>query len=406
MSVLMIDDQKLYVAEDLGEPITVISDSINSSAAVKFWTLGQWGTMLTKRTNAVPVFIGRGDITDGVYTPDPDGSYLAQELGTTYQTLFGTGVHCACGHQRSALVSLNSTIYYSDEQISNMEDVEDNGFLSGYNANFVNVGNGEDIITGMYDFNGNLCILMQNSIWMKIGEESELIPDNFRRVLSWTGSHPHVNCAMDGTVFFGNENGVFQFNDMSAIEITEPVRHYWQNNYNKEEAWLASWSHKRWLLCKPSATANLLVCDLKGEGRKWYQINHFNARGMSGSPVGDKWCLLFDGTNTTLKSFEHTNAGSDTVTQTLRVPANYGGTHPHKKMRFSRVHLDGTGCTSLKVYTRNRPGDTWVLKHTETNPGEWTVLNNFAANECYLDLSGTGSMIIRSVAIEFDQEKI
>lgn len=381
--------------------------------------VGYWGTMLCERaTNKTPVFVGRGTIVNNGYTPSSSGSYVYKDLTSSYQTKFGTGAHCACGHamevednngilgtQHMVLISYEDTIYYSDGQTGAAQvGGIDCGFLTGYNNNFVQVGFGKDKITGFYNLNGSLYVLMNSCIWVKNGP-SELKSSNFRELVSNIGSHLHVNCQAAGNIYFANTNGIYALNGGNIAEISKSIRRYWQSNYDKNTAFLTYDDQEKTLYCKPAASItgqlayNIETC-------KWTYCDHFDMLCGCSSPMGEKLFVMCKKSDQHLHNLTRTTVGADTVTQQIRTPFTACGTHGHETKCLSRVHLEGSGITNVKIYTRNGITGTGTKVIEENIPQPFVQGNQEPFQYISVEVNGTGAMVFKEAAIEFTRERI
>ncbi len=408
MSILQVTTNGLYFKDGFLNAWTLIDDTVKSNVIGQAQLVGQCASIVTYRsTSKPPVFVGKGTLAGNNYTPSESGSYFAKILTSSYNTKFGTMRHCGCGHQKRVMISCGSTIYFSEMQYDNND-----GFLTGYTEamfDYVNIGRGDSEITGMYNLNGNLYVLMDSGVYIKPGEETDeidptILASDFRQVMSGQGAHHQISCISDSNVYFGNENGIYVVNGQGGTEISKPVRKYWQTWYDYDAAQIWFWDRMKWLICRPGSGGGIhqLVYDM--EKKKWYYWDACHLVAAAPSPKGEKWFFFNQYDDKKLYSLERTVPGADSITQVIET--GYTPlTHPHKNNRMSRVHIDASGVTKLEIYTRNSFGTAGSLYKTVNNPSRWQSLDNTLCQEVKFKCTGAGAMIYREISAEFKPER-
>lgn len=387
------------------DPWTTITTS-HAFSTLCLWNPAVDYTVLAYAREKAPVmFFGRGTISSQVYTPDEAAPYSAEALDSGYNSKFGSYFHCACGHQGRVLVSVLNTIWYSNQYAEEFDGKS--GILSGYDENYVIVPESDEI-TGMYNLNGNLYVLFFGSIWVKMGEESDMIEENFRPVIQGSGAYRHVHCIGDNRIFFGNAHGCYILQGSGAVEISEPIRRHWQKSWDKATAFMTFWPHRKWLFVKPSSTLGILIYDLTCN--KWYSIDHFTLLEAcaAGSSSGQRWFFMNKyGSDGATHALEFSDVGDDTVSQSLATKFT-PLSHYHNTKRASRLFLNGSGITKAEIRTRQdlEAGESGTLIKSITNPQRIEVLDLQAFQELSVKQYGTGAAIIRPPAIEFIEQRV
>jgi hypothetical protein len=340
-----------------------------------------------------PCFFGRGTISGTTYTPNHSLPYTHKVLNNTVNSKFGTTIHCGCEHGGRLLISENSTIWYSDPL----------DLLKGLNANYVNVGQTNDKITGLYNLNGNLYVLKQGSIWGMGGDYSELASQQFRRIISGCGSSYHVNCIADGKIFFGNPAGLYVVGGREAIYLSKPIEQYWKDNFTPDETFLSFWNYKKWLFVRFKETNTVFILDLTT--MKWWAINEFDMIAATDSPIMEPHFLIGEHDSNKISILEFRTAGTDSVTQYVQTPF-VGLNNPYETKYLSRIFINGTGIDWLGYSTRSKPNSAGSPISWIQNPGNEVVFPQTAFKEISVVLYGSGSMIIQNVAVEYQSRRI
>jgi len=390
MSIIVTTDEGIFWKNNYGESWTIIpgSDDIFTSPCY-FTPVGYWGTVICQRANnKPPVFLGRGTISPPLYSPDANGNYDFEILDSYYLPIFGTGLHCACGYNGRILISHGATFYYSGDQ-----GASDEGFLT-WEGDYVNLPIPDYEITGLHNINGNLFIITTGKIWVMPGSTETIPQQSFiQEIITGKGAKTHISCIGDGRLFLANNNGIWIVEGRSAFEISAEIRSYWQSNFDADEAWLCFWEKNKWLFCKASNNAALLIYSL--EYNEWYYITHFNPKHMATSNIGESWCLFGTKTCNTIKSFDKKTIGA-AVTQNLQTPYSALGNR-WTNNRIRRIYPNARNVDSIIAYLRmGGRGATYDNSVTLIPNDNMNYINCDLprCNEISLKYVGSGNMIV------------
>jgi hypothetical protein len=393
MTAILGTTSGFYYKDNFQLPWQTITTAAKADYIGQWASLGQSALLYSQRANKNPIFFGRGTINETSYIPNHNLPYLHKTLDSSMNSKFGTAIHCGCEHAGRLLISENSTIWYSEPL----------DLLNGLDSNYVNVGQTNDKITGLYNLNGNLYVLKQGSIWGMGGDYSELTSQQFRRIISGCGSSYHVNCVADGKIFFGNPAGLYVVGGREAVYLSKPIEQYWKDNFDPHQTFLSFWNYKKWLFVRFKEENTVFILDLTS--MKWWAINEFDMTGATDSPIMEPHFLFCDSESNCVYILEFRTAGSDSLVQYVQTPF-VGLSNPYETKYLSRIFINGTGVDWLGYTTRSEPnssgsGITWIH-----NPGGEAVFPQTAFKEISIILYGSGSMILRNVAVEYQARRI
>jgi len=292
-------------------------------------------------------------------------------------------------HQNRACIGINNTIYYSE--VGDYDNFDPGGVY-----NYLNLG-GDDYITGLYNINGNLYILKENSIWVKIGFNSEFESDSLRLVAQGVGAEIGGSCIAEGMIAFCNASGVYLFGE-SAKYISEPIENLWRTRYNSSLATIGYWNWKKWLFVNPTTQSysETFVYDLMKN--RWMM---FKPLAMLSASSSDEPSLpnFYVATTADLRNY-YTVSDVESTIETQLSTAWSGITSPHSIKFLKRVFIYGDNVTSMTVYYRNYFRMT-PTSSVVASPSRITVFDeNIPFNELSIRLTGNKTMYIDSIAVE------
>ncbi len=314
-----------------------------------------------------------------------------------YNTLTGaditlpvTGTNQAVAeHQNRACIGINNKIYYSE--VGDYDYFDPGGVY-----NHLNIG-GDDYITGLYNINGNLYILKENSIWVKVGFNSEMEADSLRLVKQGVGALIGASCIAEGMIAFCNSSGVFLFSD-SAKCISDPIENIWRTRFNSSLATIGYWNWKKWLFVNPTTQSysETFVYDIMKN--IWMTFKPLPM--LSGSSKDDPSSSdFYVATSSDLRDY-FTVSDTESSIETQLSTAWNGITSTHDTKFLKRVFLYGTGISSMTVYYRNYFRDSGSST-TISSPSRVTIFDeNIPFNEISIRVTGDKTMYIDSIAVE------
>lgn len=274
---------------------------------------------------------------------------------------FGGGV---CEHANKLLVANNG---------SNQIRYSDDGVVTGFADNYVNVGTGFDNIVALHQCKENLYVIKRNSIWVKSGMFGELDSDQFHQsnndtlnIITGTGN---------GWAFIASNDGIKVLSSGDEIDIATPFH---------RDMWLKSISGCRFGYWK--TLSKLIFSENFGSTflydmveKKWWRWTGLNVTCMANhsilknfyfgaySAAGNQY--IYDLSSLTLAGG---SAMEPTFTQTLQTGwLDFGMPDVNKYIRG--VILQGQHVASIQFYSKNTYDHTTdsgqALEYTINSPG-------------------------------------
>jgi hypothetical protein len=314
---------------------------------------------------------------------------------------------CSCIHENRVLVGGHKAddsdgggynqIRYSDVGKPN----------EGYTGvNYVNVGSGNEAIRHMFDIEGGLLVIKDNSIWLKRSIDKDGMTSSQFDPVKTGFSRIRTAALLDGQVFILTYDGLFLFSG-ELVNLSIPCFAEWQT---PTDQWsLGYWRALKWVLCNNITTGITYIFDMLHNrwmvdvtSRKFFTI---------GNPSGK--CIFSDATN----QLKYINANSvKTGTTEVFYPFNsFGNAYSDKYMR--KILLNYTiptgGSITVYAYGRNSSADTPValLGTTGFTITDNTIKTvNLPANTVWRELSiritSTTGVVMKAPAVEYDDRRL
>lgn len=290
---------------------------------------------------------------------------------------------------------------------------------SGYSSNYVDVGDEMEYIRGVNRLGDSLLILKDRSIWAKMSIYSELTSSNFKPVyvgVSPLGGKTGRAIVARNTLYFTDSAGIMSFSSGIVKNLSAPFTYEWlkrdSNPSFLPNIIMTYWYTRDWLIVSCGSD-----CDTT-----WaYDVN--SARWMRFSGIKPTCFASIPNPNRDL-NFARYNASGDPYVYTFGFEAD--GTveessfeqvlqtpyldldNPFSEKYLRRIFVNAQTLTSLDVYLKTLP-DTYPDNPSYTfeiqNPDVIHCSPSIPFREISLKLTGNGRMVVKSIAVEYQERR-